>query len=180
MRGEGKYIIRGRPGSGKSTAINIIKQQLEKKGIIVGGIKTPEFREGRIRRGFFVENILTGERVLFASTNFKEGPRVSKYSVKVKEFEKVAIPALSRAMEKCDVVIVDEIGKMELFSKPFTDIIRQIWLSDIVAIGTAPVSRIPFVEEICNRSKVYWIDKGKAGYVAASIMEEVFSLLDNL
>ncbi len=180
MRGEGKYIIRGRPGSGKSTAINIIKQQLERKGVIVGGIKTPELREGGIRRGFFVENVLTGEQALFASTTFKGGPRVSKYYIRVKEFEKIAIPALSKAMEKCDVVIVDEIGKMELFSKSFADIIRQIWLSDIIAIGTAPVYRIPLVEEICNKSKVYWIDRGKADYVSASIIEDVLSLLDIL
>ncbi len=177
MGGRKKYIIRGRPGSGKSTAVDIIKQELKRRGVKIGGISTPELREGRVRKGFIVEDLLTGNRSLFASTRFNEGPKISKYFVKVEEFERIAIPALSKAMEECDVIVIDEIGKMELLSKSFADIIKQIWSSDIVAIGTAPISRIPFVEDICRKSKVYWLERGNAGYIASSILKEIFNHL---
>ncbi len=180
MRGEEKYIIRGRPGSGKSTTVSIIKQELEEKGVKIGGISTPELREKGVRKGFTVEDLLTGNRGLFASTLFNEGPKISKYFVKVGEFEKIAIPALSKAMRECNVILIDEIGKMELFSKSFVDVIKQIWSSDILAVGTAPTSRIPFIEDICRRSKIYWLERGKAEYVAASILREIFSHLDIL
>ncbi len=177
MGGGRKYIIRGRPGSGKSMTVGIIRQELKRRGIKVGGISTPELRERGVRKGFIVEDLLTGNRSLFASTLFNEGPKVSKYSVKVEEFERIAIPALNKAMKECSVIIIDEIGKMELFSKLFVDLIKQIWSSDIIAIGTAPVSRIPLVENISEKSKTYWLERGKAEYVAAEILKET---LDHL
>ncbi|MEM4581054.1 MAG: nucleoside-triphosphatase, partial [Candidatus Korarchaeum sp.] len=57
---EGKFIITGRPGSGKSTCVAILMEGLRSKGIGFGGIRTPEVREGGIRTGFIVEDLLTG------------------------------------------------------------------------------------------------------------------------
>jgi len=180
MRRDGKYIIRGKPGSGKSTAIMLIRQALERRGVKVGGIRTPELREVGRRVGFGVEDLSTGKREIFASVNFTGGPRVSKYVVKVELFEEIAIPALERAMKECDIVLIDEIGKMELFSERFIEVVRGLWNSNVPAVGTAPVSKLPFVEEICSRSEVIWIERGKAEEIAGRLVREILSYLDIL
>ena len=54
-----------------------------------------------------------------ASTDQPTGPRVSKYRVNIPDFERVALP-LSLTLEECDVVCVDELGKMEfLFARKY-------------------------------------------------------------
>ncbi len=180
MGREGKYIIRGKPGSGKSTAVIMVKERLENLGVRVGGIRTPEVRSGGRRIGFEVEDLLTGERVMFASVNYRDGPRISKYGVRIDLFEKVAIPALESSMQECDLVLVDEIGKMELLSDRFVDTVRRLWSSDRAALGTAPVSKIKFVEEICSLSEVLWIERGMAERVAERLVDRILRYLGKL
>ncbi|MCS7103714.1 MAG: hypothetical protein NZ992_07545, partial [Candidatus Korarchaeum sp.] len=137
---EGKFIITGRPGSGKSTCIAMLMDGLMSKGIRFGGIRTPEVRERGVRIGFIVEDLLTGDRDVFASIKFKGGPSISKYVVDLRRFESVAIPALTRAFRECEVILIDEIGKMELLSSKFVEIIREIWRSNSIVVGTAPLA----------------------------------------
>jgi hypothetical protein len=53
------------------------------------------------------------------------GPRVGKYRVEVKNFESVALPAL-KAHTKFDVIVIDEIGTMELESVEFSDALADL------------------------------------------------------
>lgn len=168
-----KFIITGRPGSGKSTCVAALIQGLRERGVRVGGIRTPEVREGGIRTGFLVEDILTGERELFASTTFSGGPSVSKYVVDLGRFESVAIPALIRAAEECEVIVIDEIGKMELLSRRFIEQVRRIWYSDAIAVGTAPLVRISEVEELKRLSEVIHIERGHSEEVARYLLDKI-------
>ena len=49
------------------------------------------------------------------------GPQVGKYSVDVLSFEEIALPVINKALnierDKNTIVIIDEIGKMEMFSE---------------------------------------------------------------
>ncbi len=173
MRKEGKYIIRGRPGSGKSTTVELVRNRLEDMGLRVGGIRTPEVREGGVRVGFMVEDIDRDVRGMFASVNYTGGPKISKYTVNISIFEDIAISALERALAESDIIIIDEIGKMELFSHKFKEVVLRIWESSKVVIATAPVSRIPFVERICEYSKVYWLKRGESGRIANTLVGEI-------
>lgn len=177
MVGKGKFIITGRPGSGKSTCVALIIEGLRSKGIRFGGIRTPEVREGGIRTGFIVEDLLTGESDIFASTGFRGGPSVSKYVVDVGRFESIALPALNRALEECEVILIDEIGKMELLSSKFIEMVRKIWKSDSIAIGTAPLAKIREVEELKMISEVIHLERGEAGRVASYLINSISSLL---
>jgi len=55
------------------------------------------------------------------------------------------------------VFVVDEIGKMELFSDRFYGAIRQLMRrNDITVLATVPVKhRISLIEEICSRPTVH-------------------------
>lgn len=173
----GKFIITGRPGSGKSTCAMLIVKGLRERGIKVGGIRTPELREGGVRKGFFVEDLLTGEREVFASTEFEGGPSVSKYVVDLARFESVAIAAISRASEECEVVVIDEIGKMELLSSKFIELVMRVWNSDSVAVGTAPLARIREVEYLKSLSEVVLIERGEAERVSSYLISKINRIL---
>lgn len=116
---EGKYFLTGLPGSGKSTVFIRCVERLKEMGYAVGGIATPEVRSRGRRTGFSVIDIATGRRGQLAGVDVSSSFRVGRYGVNIPEFESVALPALDHAEESCDVIGIDEIGRMEFFSKPF-------------------------------------------------------------
>ncbi|MGD9001751.1 MAG: nucleoside-triphosphatase, partial [Anaerolineae bacterium] len=113
-------LLTGRPGVGKTTVIKKVAEALEGQA---GGFYTEEVRgpEGR-RRGFQLVT-LDGNEAVMAHVDLRgEGrPRVSRYGVDVEAIHQVGVTALRRAMAANHVVIVDEIGKMELFCEPFKE-----------------------------------------------------------
>jgi nucleoside-triphosphatase len=131
-----KIFFTGRPGCGKSTVVHQIVQVLKEKGLKVGGITTPEVREEGRRVAFRVKDVLTQAQGILASVWTMHGPRVSKYRVDVESFEKVALPALERALKECEVIVIDEIGAMELFSLKFKQKVHEVLTSDKVVLAT--------------------------------------------
>ena len=117
--GEGKFFLTGPPGSGKSTVLLRCVEQLREGGFSVGGIATPELRIRGRRVGFDVIDLASGRKALMAGVEISSRFRVGRYGVDLMGFESVALPALEYAEKSCDVVCVDEIGHMELFSNPF-------------------------------------------------------------
>jgi len=139
-----KLLLTGRPGVGKST---IIRRTLEEIDLDAGGFYTEELREGGKRVGFVVRD-LEGRKGLLAHIGLERGPRVGKYRVDVRSFEQVALEALRRALKEKPLVVVDEIGKMELFSEGFRDLVLKALRSDRHILGVIPVGGHPFIEEI--------------------------------
>lgn len=130
---EGKYFITGPPGSGKSTVMVVCVREMRERGLTVGGIATPEVRERGRRIGFDVVNLATGDTSLLARVGIESRFRVGRYGVDLESFESLALPALRFAEESCDVACIDEVGRMELFSKPFEEIVEGLIL------GSRPV-----------------------------------------
>lgn len=130
-----KLFITGSPGSGKSTAILKVIEQLKLRGLTVGGIVTPELRVKGERIGFKVVDVASGREEFLASVNLKSGPRVGKYTVNVEGFEHVALPALDYALTTCDVTCIDELGRMEFFSKKFIQKVDEVIRSEKLLIA---------------------------------------------
>eukprot|EP00755_Sulcionema_specki_P007485 Sspe_Gene.38411::Locus_18513_Transcript_1_3_Confidence_0.750_Length_749::g.38411::m.38411/K06928/NTPCR; nucleoside-triphosphatase len=66
-------------------------------------------------------------------------PAVGRYSVQVGEFEKFCLPILREAVqglrnESKRVLIIDEIGKMELFSKEFVRLMTALLEEDTASL----------------------------------------------
>jgi nucleoside-triphosphatase len=140
-----RVFLTGRPGSGKSTLFMGVLGELMKKGKKIGGIATPEVREEGVRTGFLVRDMASEKEELFASIGSKS-PTVGKYHVDIEAFERIAIGAMDFAIKKCDVVGLDEIGKMEMLSKRFKEKLREILDSGkplIATVGRKFVSQFP-------------------------------------
>jgi nucleoside-triphosphatase len=116
-------LLTGRPGIGKTT---VVRKLIEKLDVPTGGFYTEEIRTGNTRAGFRVVD-LEGPHGLLAHVDRKkistsEGrqpPRVGKYHVDVRSFDAIGVPALEGAISAGNLVVVDEIGRMELFSERF-------------------------------------------------------------
>jgi len=124
--GDGKFFLTGRPGSGKSTLLLRCVEGLRRLGFTVGGIATPELRREGRRVGFNVVDLASGRRALLAGVEVASSFRVGRYGVDLTGFESVALPALDYAEGSCDVVCIDEIGRMELFSRPFKRRVEEL------------------------------------------------------
>ena len=87
------------------------------------------------RLGFDVVTLDGKERAPLArvsnSPGNQTGPKVGQYSVNVTEFEKIALRSLNDdVLRGASLVIVDEVGKMESFSKKFQARVKQIFDED--------------------------------------------------
>lgn len=149
-------LITGYPGVGKTTLVKNAVAILQKEGYCVKGFYTEEIRQHGTRIGFDVVD-LNGTRSSLArlTASNSTGPRVGKYSVDVKSFEDVSLPTLNPPTLPKTVIVIDEIGKMELFSKAFQDAVHKIFNSlNCVIIATVPVSKgkpFPIVDELLSR-----------------------------
>lgn len=160
------YFITGLPKSGKTTLVRKVVEQLKARNLKVGGFVSPEDKHHGTRTGFYVENIETGTRRVLASVK-GDGPKVSKYHVNVRSFEGVALTAM-RNIEKYDVFVVDEIGRMEMRSSKF---LRQ--LDNIFE------SKVPVIASISNEYVETYGVEGEVIMLTRTNRDEVlFDLLD--
>jgi nucleoside-triphosphatase len=128
------FFITGLPKSGKTGLLRRLIKALKARGLKVGGLISPEEKHHGTRTGFYVKDIGTGRIARLAEMN-ADGPKVSKYHVDVKSFESVAVPAME-GFDGYDVVIIDEVGPMELKSAKFADLLDRILDSDTPLIAS--------------------------------------------
>jgi nucleoside-triphosphatase len=144
------YLLTGRPGTGKTS---LIKQVAARMPGQAGGFYTEEIRSQGIREGFRLVT-LDGETIILAHATIRSQHRVGKYGVDVDSLDQVGVPALERAAEHCDLVVVDEIGKMELFSPRFREAVSQIISRGKKVLGTIMLNPNPFADDIKRQPNV--------------------------
>jgi len=143
-------LLAGRPGVGKTT---IIKGVVDILGGEAGGFYTEEIRQGGQRMGFKIIT-LEGEEGVLAHVDIKGAPRVSKYGVNIRDLEEVGVAALRRAVEERQYVVIDEIGKMELYSQEFRRAVVEALESEKVVLGTVMAGPHPWVDTLKARPQV--------------------------
>ena len=154
------YLLTGRPGTGKTSLIKQVVAQIKGKA---GGFYTEEIRSQGVREGFRLVT-LSGEDAILAHVNIRTPYRVSKYGVDIDALERVGVPALYRAVEQCDLVVIDEIGKMELFSVKFREAVSQIIGSEKRVLGTIMLNPNPWADAIKRQPQINLITVTRDNY----------------
>ncbi len=143
-------LISGAPGSGKTTLIRAVIAALPGR---IGGFLTEEIREGAERVGFRV-TALDGRTGVLAHVKGLRGPKVGRYTVDVPVFEAVGVEALEAATRQADLIVVDEIGKMELCSPRFAAALEAALDARVPLLGTILQAPHPFTDAIKRRGNV--------------------------
>lgn len=145
-----KILLEGRPGSGKTTVARGLVRILRARGVPVSGFTTEEIREGGRRLGFQVEGI-SGTRAILAHVDLPGPPRVGKYGVDLASFERVALPSIA---SPAGVVVIDELGKMELASSEFRRAVSALFETDRSIVATVHASAHPYTDALKRRPGV--------------------------
>lgn len=145
-------LLTGAPGVGKTTVLIKTVDALA-KDMAVGGMISREAREGGVRVGFEIIDLSNLKKGWLAHINQKTGPQVGKYHVNLQDLENIGAQAITQALETCDVIAIDEIGPMELFSQKFKHAVRQALESEKLVLAVVHAkARDPLISEAKQRA----------------------------
>jgi nucleoside-triphosphatase len=141
-------LLTGRPGIGKTTVIRRLANLLA--GRAIAGFYTDEIRVAGQRQGFRV-TAFSGATDVLAHTKTHSPHRVGRYGVDVDAFERIVLAELARS---ADVVLIDEIGKMECFSPRFVQAMRELLDQSTPILATVALSGTGFIADVKRRPDV--------------------------
>jgi len=171
------FIIAGKIGQGKTTCLRNIIEILLSDSVRVGGIYSPRIVENDITIGYDIVDIAenTSEKYLRISSD-KSLNKIGKYSIFPQGLA-MGYNALTVARNiNCRVVILDEIGALELENKG--------WANNLTGLLSAQNNHIilsvrdSFVEKVIQKwnignSIVYNISEFDASTIGKMIIEEI-------
>ncbi len=147
-------MLTGRPGCGKTT---LIKRVVSKLALPAGGFYTEEMREAGTRVGFKLVT-LDREEAVFAHVDFKTRERVGKYGLNLSALEAVGVKAIRESVRMQQLVVIDEIGPMEIRSAIFRDAVNEALDSSAPILATIVARSLPFTDAIKKRADVTVIE----------------------
>lgn len=143
-------LITGFPGIGKTTLIKSLFEKL--KHLNPAGFYTAEIREDGIRKGFELESF-DGRKGILSHIDIKSLFRVGRYKVNIDGFEDF-LDSIAFFNNETNLIIIDEIGKMECLSKIFRKLLKEILDSEKTVIATIALKSSGFIEEIKKQQDV--------------------------
>jgi nucleoside-triphosphatase len=149
-----KVLLIGRPGCGKTTLIKRIVNNLPRGA---GGFYTEEIRDHSMRAGFKIVT-LNGEEVVFAYVDFKSPDRLGKYGLDLSALERIGVGAVRQAIQARRLVVIDEIGPMEIRSPIFREAVNETLDSELPVLATIFARSLPFTDAIKSRPDVTLIE----------------------
>jgi nucleoside-triphosphatase THEP1 len=141
-------FLTGAPSSGKTT---VIKKVIAGLNHPANGFYTEEERvEGR-RVGFLMRT-LDGGKGYLAHQDIKSDFHIRRYGVSIENIESIAVPSITPKDD--DIIILDEIGKMECFSEVFRQAAARALDSPNIVIGTITFGGDDFIRNVKERDDV--------------------------
>jgi nucleoside-triphosphatase len=145
MNGQKNIFLTGAPSSGKTT---VIKKIIENLNHPANGFYTEEERVDGKRVGFLMKT-LDGRKGYLAHQDIKSDFYIRRYGVSIENIKNIAVPSISPVEN--NIIILDEIGKMECFSPAFKQATTNALKASNIVIGTITLGGDDFIREIKER-----------------------------
>ncbi|KJE49237.1 MULTISPECIES: NTPase [Acidiplasma] len=143
-----KVGITGPVGSIKSEALAKVMEMLQNDGKVIEGTLMSEKSEHGKLYSYFITDILTKKKIEFARYDLVSRVKVDKLGVDTKALEELLIPSLEKALEEADIIVIDELGKIENATKNIKNEIEKVMKSEKEIIITLhKKSRNPVLQE---------------------------------
>jgi nucleoside-triphosphatase len=149
-----KILLSGRPGCGKTTLVKRLVNHLAQSA---GGFYTEEIRDRGTRVGFKIAT-LDGDEVVFAHVEIESSARLGKYWLDLPALEAVGVRAVREAVQRGRLVVIDEIGPMEIRSPVFRETVKEALDSKAPLLATIFARSLPFTDTIKSRADVTLIE----------------------
>lgn len=160
-------VITGKPGCGKTTLIREICRRYPDR---VGGFFTDEVRIGSARDSFVLKT-LDGRQGLLAKKGMASAVKLNKYGVDLAVLETIGIGALRGAMDEGKIVIIDELGTLEMLSAPFRAAVADCLNGPCRVCASIRYNAQPFTDEIrhMDDTELLQLSRDNAAQVRAVI-----------
>lgn len=141
-------FLTGAPSSGKTT---VIKKVIARLGSGMNGFYTEEERIGERRVGFLMHT-LDGKKGYLAHQDIESSFHIRRYGVSIKNIENIA--ASSIKPQDNNIIILDEIGKMECFSEVFKAAATKALDCPNIVVGTITFGGDDFILKVKERPDI--------------------------
>lgn len=162
-------FLTGAPCSGKTT---IVKKIIQKLPYPANGFYTQEDKENGKRVGFLMVS-LEGKKGYLAHQDIESNFYIRRYGVSIENIESIAVPSIKPANK--NIIILDEIGKMECFSEKFKKAVQQVLDSKNIVIGTIALGGDNFIFEVKGRPdmEIIKVEEDNRNFLPSLILEKI-------
>ena len=169
-----KTLITGKPGVGKTTLIRKIVEQIQP--VSLAGFYTSEIKSRGHRSGFELRG-LKGDRRILAHVALESRHRVGKYGVDTPGFE-VFLDGLPFNDSRRRLYVIDEIGKMELYSRRFRRLVDELLKGPQALLATVALKGKSYTQEVKRRKDVilYEVNADNRNVLTAEIVKKIKGL----
>lgn len=163
-------FISGEPRSGKTT---LLKEIIKDLNLGAGGFYTSEIKKDGKRVGFEIRS-LGGKKGMLAHKDFESPYKVGSYKVNIKDLEEIGVNSILKSLKEDKVIVIDEIGKMEMKSSKFKQAILAALDSKNKVLGTIKLTPDSFTDKIRKRKdvKIFYLTKENREEVKKEIIKD--------
>lgn len=166
-------FLTGAPSSGKTTVIKKVIAGLDHPA---NGFYTQEERVGGKRVGFLMKT-LDGRKGYLAHQDIESDFHIRRYGVSIENIETLAVPSIDPVNR--NIIILDEIGKMECFSEVFKQAALRALDSPNIVMGTITFGGDDFIQGIKKRvdMEIIEVTAENRDALPGVILEKIFICL---
>ncbi len=161
-----KVFISGRPSVGKTTLVKKLITSFSNKKIV--GIITEQILEQGRRVGFVVLGISSNKKSILAHKKKKSGIRFGSYWLHLRNLDFIVSYELKN-LANCELIVIDEIGKMEMQSHTFKFFLEKALSSGKPLVATVHRDYFNLYKKL---GKAYWLTREN--------FEKVYEEISNL
>lgn len=171
MKASKNLIISGTPGVGKTT---LVKDAFFRFQSMARGFITEELRRGGVREGFVIKS-MDGRSGLFASRAISSPVKLNKYGIDLNVLEGMGVSSLRAGLSEKKIIVIDEIGAMEMFSRAFCETVVECMASPCPVLATMRGGSKSFTDSLARMSDTETLSLNRRNYpdVAQEVREWV-------